>query len=91
MIANRQNLIENDFSFTPIIYPNPTSGKISIDLINNLDDVSLILTDVNGKRIFSKNYFEVQEIDLNINQSKGIYFLTIISENKNAVFKLIKK
>lgn len=84
-------LIESDFSFTPIIYPNPTSGKISIDLINNLDDVYLILTDVNGKRIFSKNYFEVQEIDLNINQSKGIYFLTIISENKKAVFKLIKK
>ena len=84
-------LIENDFSFNPIIYPNPTSGKISIDLINNLDDVSLVLTDVNGKRIFSKNYFEVQEIDLNINQSKGIYFLIIISENKKAVFKLIKK
>ena len=84
-------LIENDFSFTPIIYPNPTTGKISIDLINNLDDVSLILTDINGKRLFSKNYFEVQGIDLNINQSSGIYFLTIISKNKKAVFKLIKK
>jgi hypothetical protein len=84
-------LIENDFSFTPIIYPNPTSGKISIDLINNLDDVSLTLSDLNGKIIFSKNYFEVQEIDLNINQSTGIYFLTIISENKKAVYKLIKK
>jgi photosystem II stability/assembly factor-like uncharacterized protein len=84
-------LIENDFSFTPIIYPNPTTGKITIDLFNNLDDVSVILTDVNGKRIFSKNYFEVQGIDLNINQSTGIYLLTIISENKKAVFKLIKK
>ena len=84
-------LIENDFSFTPIIYPNPTTGKISIDLINNLDDVSLILSDINGKILFSKNYFEVQGIDLNINQSTGIYFLTIISKNKKAVFKLIKK
>ena len=84
-------LIENDFSFTPIIYPNPTTGRISIDLINNLDDVSLMLTDLNGKRLFSKNYFEVQGIDLNINQSTGIYFLTIISKNKKAVFKLIKK
>ena len=84
-------LIENDFSFTPIIYPNPTTGRISIDLINNLDDVSLMLTDLNGKRLFSKNYFEVQGIDLNINQSTGIYFLTIIFKNKKAVFKLIKK
>ena len=84
-------LIENDFSFTPIIYPNPTSGKITINLINYFDDVSIILTDVNGKKILSKNYFEVQDIDFSINQPSGIYFLTIISEKKKAIFKLIKK
>ena len=84
-------LIENNFNFTPIIYPNPSTGKISIDLINNFDNVYIILNDINGKRILNENYFEVQVIELNINEPTGIYFLKIISENKKAVFKLIKK
>ena len=84
-------LIENNFNFTPIIYPNPSTGKISIDLINNFDNVYIILDDINGKRILNENYFEVQVVELNINEPTGIYFLKIISENKKAVFKLIKK
>ena len=34
-------LIENNFPITPIIYPNPTSGRIYIDLINNYDNLTL--------------------------------------------------
>jgi hypothetical protein len=37
-----------------------------------------------------KNYVQAQNFDLNINQSSGVYFLTLNAENKRAVFKLIK-
>ena len=84
-------LIENNFPITPIIYPNPTSGRIYIDLINNYDNLTLILSDINGKKILNQNYFEIQDIELSINQAVGTYFLTIASDKKKAVFKIIKK
>ena len=43
-----------------------------------------------GRKIMAKDYELVQNFGLTLQQSSGVYFLTIISENKKAVFKLIK-
>ena len=35
-------------------------------------------------------YLKVDYKNLNINEEAGIYFLTVIAENKKVVFRLIK-
>jgi photosystem II stability/assembly factor-like uncharacterized protein len=83
-------LIGNNFPLKPSIYPNPTEGNITIDLKNNYKNVSISLHDILGRKILDKNYDQTQNFELTIRQSPGVYFLSINTENKKAVFKLIK-
>jgi photosystem II stability/assembly factor-like uncharacterized protein len=76
-----------------IVYPNPTSNKISLDFgnIEKLSEISIY--DMFGKLVFEKSHLgnnSDEEIDLSA-QPNGLYYLIIKDENKiihNA--KLIK-
>jgi hypothetical protein len=83
-------LIENSFPLKPIIYPNPTEGNISIDLRNNYNNIALELSDILGRKIMTKSYNERQIFELNIDKETGVYFLSIIADNKKVVFRLVK-
>ena len=65
------------------IYPNPTSGKVFIELItNSKEDTKLEILDVCGKMIkgYSIN-FVAGGIELNIEElSDGYYFITLTSD-----------
>jgi hypothetical protein len=83
-------LIENSFPLKPIIYPNPTEGNISIDLRNNYNNIAIELSDILGRKIMTKSYNERQIFELNIDKETGVYFLSIIADNKKVVFRLVK-
>jgi len=77
--------IQYDSKVLVSIYPNPTNGIIN--LTGFFQPVWLKISDITGKTIFTSDYFPSQ-IDLS-GQSKGIYFVKIISENKVYTQKLI--
>jgi len=70
------------------IYPNPTSGLITIDLHNNKVD-KLEIFDVVGKLQYSK--VKVNNITkLNLDKlNKGIYFIKLINKDNSSVYKII--
>jgi hypothetical protein len=84
-------VVENDFGDKLQIYPNPTKGKFSIDLGADYKSVTASLTGLNGKLIQSKQYRESQLLNMTLDEPAGIYFLTIVSENKKAVIRLLKE
>ena len=84
-------ILENSYGDTYIIYPNPTDGDFSIDLGENSNSVLLTMTDLIGNVIQSKNYHDVQLLNLNIEEPAGIYLLTIESGDKKAVIRLVKE
>jgi hypothetical protein len=63
------------------IYPNPTNGTITIDLIKISGHVSVKLTDVTGKLLESNSYESGKKITLNFNYSAGPYLLRIETDN----------
>ena len=83
----------NTVSFdTFSIVPNPSNGKITINLSTS-DDVNLNLFDLRGRKIIENNYVSNgslfnQEIDLGILEN-GVYLITVSSEGKTATKKLI--
>ena len=48
------------------------------------------LNDILGRQIIEKSYSQGRVFNLNLNENNGVYFLTIIAENKKVVFRLVK-
>jgi hypothetical protein len=84
-------IVENDFKNGLVIFPNPTDGNFSIDLGDNHQSVNITISDLNGKTIQSKTYFDTQFIDLKLEESSGIYLLMIETEDEKAVVRLAKE
>ena len=90
IVESSLGIIENTFPENPIIYPNPTNGNVSIDLRKNYNNVIIKLNDILGRKIIEQSYNQGRVFNLNIKESPGVYFLTIVTENKRVVFRLIK-
>lgn len=82
-------IVHNNFQLTPVIYPNPTSGNLSIDMQKNFEKVDITITDLNGKQIQSDSYYNTQVLKITLNEVAGLYLVNIKSENSRAVFKLL--
>ena len=72
------------------VYPNPTSGKISITFPVAMNNVEIEILNLTGKaiqRIDASNTFNI-DLDLSA-YSAGMYYLRINSVNKSEVQKII--
>ncbi|MCK6650836.1 MAG: T9SS type A sorting domain-containing protein, partial [Bacteroidia bacterium] len=74
------------------IFPNPSTGTIYFQSNNNASNlVSILITDVTGKLVYSNNNIllnnDVSKIDLNV--ENGVYFIHL--QDLNANLKSIKK
>jgi hypothetical protein len=78
---------ENSFSNLSI-YPNPTTGDITIDLGENVTTIKATLTNNLGQVILTQSYDYTKNINLEINAPIGIYFLQI--ESSGGATKTIK-
>lgn len=79
--------------FSVKIYPNPTEGKVRID-INNLpvgEKANLNLYNVSGHLIVSKkNVTSSTEINIH-GHHKGVYILKVIAGKQQKEWKIVKK
>lgn len=74
------------------IYPNPVSECLHIDIATNKDaSFSIILTDVMGRVLIKKdNAFDNNIIDVS-QISGGLYFISIVCDNKIIFKRIINK
>lgn len=82
-----QLALDNNLS----VYPNPTTGLFTINLGANYDNTTILITDVNGKTVYQTTANQTSLINLDLNQPAGIYFVSVTSESKHTVVKLIKQ
>jgi len=71
------------------IYPNPTSGKLTIDN-GELTIQSIEITDITGKVVKSFSNFQNSEIDLS-NLNSGIYFIKLQTDKQVFTTKIVKE
>ncbi|SEP14264.1 Por secretion system C-terminal sorting domain-containing protein [Flavobacterium sp. CF108] len=93
ILKYENTLSTEDFTKTSnaVIYPNPTSGKISVDLKNYDGNASVQIYDANGKKISEEKAVDLSKLDLTINGSQGLYFVKIKAGNKTQTFKVLKQ
>ncbi len=73
-----------------IVYPNPTTGKITIDLLSEMTNVILNVRNIQGQLVDFNQINNGKTIDVNINQPNGIYFIEIHSEKGKSIVKVVK-
>jgi hypothetical protein len=72
------------------IYPNPTNDFINFDIVNTHIQ-TIIISDLTGKNIIEETVLkENQRIDLS-DMQRGIYLLTIKTDNKTLTKKIVKE
>ncbi|MEG2336477.1 MAG: S8 family serine peptidase, partial [Bacteroidales bacterium] len=80
------NMVEQNLA----VYPNPNSGRISIDLRNNEIPKQLKIYDLSGRKVLQLNKQEINSISIESLKS-GIYLLRVETENNVYTNKIIKK
>jgi len=75
------NFIDELVDIEISVFPNPSGGRITV--LSDLDILQLNVYAIDGKLL---SVYDEIEIDIN---SKGIYFLKIITERGNAIKKII--
>jgi len=90
MISNLKvgptDISESEFANVSI-YPNPTSGVLSINGLNGKANV--LVTNVHGQLIFNTTLVNNQ-LDMS-NQPKGVYFIKIYNNDETMIQKVILK
>lgn len=84
-------LNNSNFLLENIFVKNPVGNSIEIYSNYSLENVSITITDVLGKTIYSKDNLMMNEmLEIPISLSKGIYMLTLSSDKGKTTKKLIK-
>lgn len=73
-----------------VVYPNPTSGQITITMGTIQSEVSVSVYNTLGQRISNKTIADTAQIELQINEAFGIYLLEIITNSFSQTLRIIK-
>jgi Leucine-rich repeat (LRR) protein len=79
----------NEYQFPNLsLYPNPTTGSITIDLGGIKTNLNMTLINSIGQAIFTQEYESTEIVKINVDAPKGIYFLEL--ETTIGEYKIIK-
>mgnify|MGYP003948777787 CR=1 FL=1 len=87
------NEVESNFGLS--VYPNPSSEETTISFVADNEDVSIVITDMAGKEVYSsvsKSSVGTRNISINTsNFNGGVYVIKLSSNNSVAIKNLIVK
>ena len=77
--------------FEIIMYPNPTPGKVAVDMTpGTRDDIQLTVLDITGKMVLQKQYSPSGRILFDLsNNATGMYFVHLEFGGVHLVKKLV--
>lgn len=83
---------QNNFGPALSAYPNPTSGRFSINLGERFSETTVTITDILGKVVSINTYKNSQILNMELNAASGIYLVTLkTAEGKHATLKISKQ
>ena len=87
------NEIDDDFKLS--VYPNPTSRILIIESKDDLSNAKITVTDINGRQITHNSEVKIESskrILINAsNWSSGLYFVSVLHNNKRIIKKIIRE
>jgi len=73
------------------VYPNPSQGNVEITLGSAMQNVELMLTDIQGRVIFTRNYTSLLKTNIELPDAKGVYMLKLKAQDSTSTLRLVKE
>lgn len=89
--VNPTSLNNKSSEGNPIIYPNPTIGKLTIDLGKNPGFVTIKIFNVTGEVVRTVSNRNLEKADITLDEAPGMYFVQIQMEDGHFITKKILK
>ncbi|WP_452223982.1 T9SS-dependent M36 family metallopeptidase [Lacinutrix chionoecetis] len=91
-LQNCTSLSVDEFSVSNYsIYPNPANNVLNIKVKKNFGNVTMTITDINGRVVMTQKVNLIDDAQLNISAlQSGMYILTIKGDNINTNDKILK-
>lgn len=84
-------LDEQQFGENLTIYPNPTKNNVTISFGSNQSSFSSQVYNIHGKLINESNHTSVNQVELNLGESEGVYFIHLVSNNGERIIRKVVK
>lgn len=81
--------ISNDIQLS--VFPNPTSGDITLELGKSYDEVNIQVRSITGQQIFSKTLENVASTVVELGAAAGIYLVTVQTAVGQRTLKVVKE
>ena len=74
-----------------LLYPNPSNGKVTINLEKEYKNIATNVIDLQGKLVYSSLANETNLISIDFEAPSGLYFISIVADETNFNLKMIKQ
>jgi len=92
LYVNQAGLDEQGLAEMINVYPNPTSGSVSIDFNKQqYAEVEVKVSNAVGQIVQTSTYYNTDVCELEITNEPGIYFVEITADNSATTIKVIKQ
>ncbi len=81
-----------DVNKLPVVFPNPATQNLTLDLKHLYNTVTLYVRNFNGELVSAEEYRNKDKIDFHINGSPGMYFVEVMADGvKIQTLKVVKQ
>ncbi len=89
--ANTVGFLENTYENQIIVFPNPTHGEVVVELGQLYRETIVTIYGVNGRFIHQRLFKNANRLKIDIDGSPGVYLMSLQSDNRKALFRMVKK
>lgn len=89
--ASTVGIEKNTFSELISIFPNPTNNDVALTVNDALENLTVKVFSTAGKLISTNVYSNQNSIALALGDEKGVYFVNVSQDDKEAVYRVIKQ
>jgi hypothetical protein len=90
--AIQANVLISPNDFSAIVFPNPAYNNPILRISGNQKNISIRITDIKGKLLWSSSKVDASEIKLPVEKfAQGIYIVSITNSKETKTIKLVKQ
>jgi hypothetical protein len=73
------------------IYPNPSSGKVTIQALKTIDSGKIEVLTMDGQVFTSQDFDQLESMNIELPIPQGLYFIRLITEQGTSTYRVIKQ